>query len=218
MDATQKRQLLQAIMRSYRYWGWVMMVISVITDILEINRWKQDKTLADRLQILRTQQNILMALMLTIHTLALIKLKVAPLCIFSHFLKFCYAHPYEHFLVGCSYEPMSYKEITIKMIPSFGSRSILCIIMILWNLQYNFLAHRRNQKMKDQKEELDTILNKMCQSMILVKDGKVIFTNEKYRQLVKINQKSFGLTIQNPRVELDDILEIEFLKQYQTKK
>ena len=36
--------------------------------------------------------------------------------------------------------------------------------------------------------------------------------------MVKNNQKPFGVTLQNPRVELDHILDIDFLKLYQTKK
>ena len=218
MPESEKTQLKKLVMTSYRNWGCVIQFAWIIMDILDSMRWAADETLGERRDVLNLQQIILIFVMTSVHILAFVKLEISSLCVFVHFFKFCWVHPYENYLQSCYYEPLRFGEMTISLIPSFCIRSFSIIVLILWNLQYNFLQHRKNQYVKATKEELDTILQKMIQSVVLIKDNKIKFTNENFRYMVKNNINAFGITVQNPSIELDDILDFEFLKIYQTKK
>ena len=65
---------------------------------------------------------------------------------------------------------------------------------------------------------MGTILNKMNQSVLLIKDNQATFFNENFKKMIGFNKKSFGLSASNTSLSIDNVIDIDFLKLYETNK
>ena len=61
---------------------------------------------------------------------------------------------------------------------------------------------------------MDTILNKMNKSVLLIKDNQPIFFNENFKKMIRFNKSSFGLNTSNISLSMDDLMDFSFLKLY----